>query len=96
MGGGTCRGDLMLHFGVTDEDVDAKRFTPEFRDLMAHLVAYTLEMLRQGGAISGLVDRELATHARSLSQGRRGLSWMRLQPRGNGHVEAAAQGVESA
>ena len=54
-------GDLMRQFGVSDADVEARRFTPEFRALMEHLVAHTREMLRQGGAISKRVDRELAT-----------------------------------
>ena len=54
-------GDLMRQFGATDADVAARQFTPGFRALMEHLVAYTRAMLREGGAISGLVDRELAT-----------------------------------
>jgi squalene synthase HpnC len=54
-------GDLMRRFGVTDADIAERRFTPEFRALMEHLVSYTREMLREGGAISGLVDRKLAT-----------------------------------
>ena len=53
--------DLMQHFGVSDLDLDVRRFTPEFRSLMQHLVEYTRTMLREGGAISGHVDRELAT-----------------------------------
>jgi squalene synthase HpnC len=54
-------GDLMRRFGVTDEDIAARRFTPEFRALMEHLVDYTRAMLSEGGAISRHVDRELAT-----------------------------------
>jgi squalene synthase HpnC len=53
-------GDLMRQFGVTDADVAKRRFTPEFRSLMEFLVGHTREMLRDGGAINGLVDRELA------------------------------------
>jgi len=53
--------DLMARFGVTDEQVAVRRFTPEFRGLMQHLVGLTRTMLREGGAISGRVDRELAT-----------------------------------
>ena len=53
--------DLMRQFGVTDEDLTARRFTPQFRELMQHLVAFTRKMLREGGAISAHVDRELAT-----------------------------------
>ena len=54
-------GDLMHQFGVRDADVEARRFTPQFRALMEHLVTHTRTMLREGGAISSLVDRELAT-----------------------------------
>jgi phytoene/squalene synthetase len=54
-------GDLMRQMGVTDEEIAVRRFTPEFRALMEHLVAYTRAMLREGGAISACVDRELAT-----------------------------------
>jgi squalene synthase HpnC len=53
--------DLMARFGVTEEQVAARQFTPEFRGLMEHLVSLTRTMLREGGAISGLVDRELGT-----------------------------------
>jgi squalene synthase HpnC len=53
--------DLMERFGVSDFDPDAPRCTPEYRALMEHLVEYTRAMLREGGAISGSVDRELAT-----------------------------------
>jgi squalene synthase HpnC len=52
--------DLMAHYGVTDDDIALRRFSPEFRALMQHLVATTRTMLQEGGAISGLVDRELA------------------------------------
>ena len=54
-------GDLMHEFGVTQENIAMRSFTPEFQSLMAHLVEYTRAMLREGGAISGMVDRELAT-----------------------------------
>jgi len=53
--------DLMERFGVSDRDLDARKFTPENRALMQHLVEYTRTMLREGGEISGHVDRELAT-----------------------------------
>ena len=54
-------GDLMHQFGVTEETIATRRFAPEFQGLMAHLVAYTRAMLREGAAISSMVDRELAT-----------------------------------
>ena len=52
--------DLMQQFGVADEDILMRNFTPQFRGLMEHLVDYTRAMLRDGGAISQQVDRELA------------------------------------
>jgi len=54
-------GELMRRFGVTDEDIATRRFTPEFRGLMEHLVSYTRNLLREGTAITQHVDRELAT-----------------------------------
>jgi len=53
--------DQMARFGVTDEDLTTCRFTPQFRALMQSLVTDTQQMLREGGAISTHVDRELAT-----------------------------------
>jgi squalene synthase HpnC len=50
----------MRRFGVTDEQISAHSFTPEFKALMEYLVTYARTMLREGGAISGKVDRELA------------------------------------
>jgi squalene synthase HpnC len=52
--------DLMQQFGVADEDLLMRNFTPQFRALMEHLVDYTRTMLREGGAISQHVDSELA------------------------------------
>jgi squalene synthase HpnC len=51
--------DAMRRFGVTDEDIAGRHFTPQFRAMMESLVGYAREMLLAGGAISGLVDREL-------------------------------------
>jgi squalene synthase HpnC len=53
--------DLMAQFGVTDDEIIARRFTPQFRAFMQHLVTYTRAMLHEGSAISKHVDRELAT-----------------------------------
>lgn len=53
--------DLMLQFGVSDHDVATRRFTPEFRDMMEHLVGVTRTMLREGGRVSHHVNGELAT-----------------------------------
>ncbi len=53
-------GDLMQRFGVSDSDLEMRRFTPHFRSLMEHLVALTRTMLREGGEITRHVDRDLA------------------------------------
>jgi len=53
--------DEMVRFGVTDEQIAARQFTPEYRALMTHLVELTRAMLREGAAISNRVDRELET-----------------------------------
>ncbi len=57
--------DLMLRFGVSDDDLAARRFTPQLRLLMEHLVGHTRQMLTEGGTISSRLvaehhDRELA------------------------------------
>lgn len=52
--------DAMARFGVTDENISSKVFTPGFRAMMEHLTGYALAMLSEGGAISGTVDQELA------------------------------------
>ena len=63
--------DQMLRFGVTDEMIAAKEFTPEFRALMQHLVEYAGTMLREGGRIADEVDAELAVTLRLFEQGGR-------------------------
>ncbi len=61
--------DAMTRFGVTDDDLACRRFTPQFRALMAYLVAYTRTMLLDGARIATTVDRELALTLRLFSQG---------------------------
>ena len=51
----------MRRFGVTDEQIAVKRFTPEFAAMMTYLVGYAGAMLSGGASISKTVDRELAT-----------------------------------
>ena len=50
----------MLRFGVEEGQLAGRVFTPEFRDMIESLVVRTREMLREGGAISLHVDKELA------------------------------------
>jgi squalene synthase HpnC len=61
----------MSRFGVTDEMIASRRFTPEFRALMKFLVEYAGTMLRDGGEIANQVDAELAVTLRLFEQGGR-------------------------
>ncbi len=61
--------DQMVRFGVTDEMIAAKTFTPEFKALMQFLVGYAGKMLREGGQIADEVDAELAVTLRLFEQG---------------------------
>ena len=63
--------DAMMRFGVTDEMIATRKFTPEFRAMMVWLVESAGAMLREGGRISETVDRELATTLRLFEQGGR-------------------------
>lgn len=53
--------EAMQSFGVTDEQIWGRQFTPEFQRLMHFLLTETRTMLHEGSAISGLVDRDLAS-----------------------------------
>ncbi len=59
----------MRRFGVSDGQIAERRFTPEFGRMMESLVQYAGAMLQEGGAISGTVDRELATTLRLFEKG---------------------------
>jgi squalene synthase HpnC len=64
-------GDAMRRFGVTDEMIASRRFTPEFRAMMEFLVNSAGAMLAEGGAIAKTVDAELAVTLRLFEQGGR-------------------------
>jgi squalene synthase HpnC len=63
--------DAMARFGVSDEMVAERRFTPEFRALMVYLVDYAGSMLAEGGLIASRVDAELAVTLRLFEAGGR-------------------------
>lgn len=63
--------DQMLRFGVTDEMIATRKFTPEFRAMMQFLVDCAGSMLREGGKIADEVDAELAVTLRLFEQGGR-------------------------
>ena len=53
-------GESLVRYGVDEGQIEGRVFTPEFRAMMVDLVTRTRVMLLEGGAISGLVDKELA------------------------------------
>lgn len=64
-------GDAMREFGVTDADIEARRFSPEFRAMMQHLVEATGAMLADGAHLCDTVDRQLAVTLRLFVGGGR-------------------------
>jgi len=52
--------DAMAKFGVTDEQIHARRFDGNFRSMMEFLVGDARERLTRGQRIVQLVDRDLA------------------------------------
>lgn len=52
--------DAMNRFGVSEEQIATRSFTPEFQEMMAFLVGYTEAMLWDGCKIVSMVDHELA------------------------------------
>ena len=63
--------DAMQRFGVTDCMIAERRFTPDFRAMMVHLVGHAAEMLDEGGQIAAEVDAELAVTLRLFVRGGR-------------------------
>jgi len=63
--------DAMREFGVTDEQIAERRFTPEFRAMIEHLVDATGAMLSDGARLCDLVDRQLAVTLRLFVGGGR-------------------------
>jgi squalene synthase HpnC len=56
--------DAMARFGVTNDDIQNKRFTPQMQALMEHLVGYAGQMLTDGAEIVRKVDAELGVTLR--------------------------------
>jgi phytoene/squalene synthetase len=59
----------MDRFGVSEADIAAGTFTPQFRDLMRHEVDYARTMFHAGLPLIGKVDRELALDLDLFSRG---------------------------
>ena len=61
--------DAMLRFGVTDEDLTERRFTPAFAEMERYLVEYARAMMNEGEAIVHAVDAELGVTLRLFCAG---------------------------
>lgn len=59
----------MERFGVSEQQIHERRFTPEFRALMQHEVEYTQALFAQGQPLQGRVDSELAVDLALFSAG---------------------------
>ena len=59
----------MARFGVTEADIAAGRFSPQFRELMRYEVDYARRMFQAGLPLIGMVDRELAIDLDLFSRG---------------------------
>ncbi|MBS1832816.1 MAG: squalene synthase HpnC [Acidobacteria bacterium] len=55
--------------GASDEDIAARRFTPEFRDAMVEGVRVARGYFEKGLALPGMVDRRLAIDLELFSRG---------------------------
>ncbi len=61
--------DDIKRFGVTEQQIHERRFSPEFRELMRHEVAFTQELFTQGLPLLRRVDKELAVDLALFSRG---------------------------
>ncbi len=55
--------------GASDEDIAARRFTPEFRDAMREGVDVARDLFEKGLRLPGMVDRRLAIDLELFSRG---------------------------
>jgi squalene synthase HpnC len=61
--------EYMETFGVVDGQIEGRVFTPEFGAMMRALVERTRAMLREGGALPGMVDGELRVTLELFAKG---------------------------
>lgn len=59
----------MQRFGVTEEQIHQRRFSPKFRALMEYEVAYARDLFERGSALPDRVDRELAVDLKLFTRG---------------------------
>ncbi len=61
--------DAMQRFGVTEEQIETRRFDNNFREMMKYLVGITRKRLNAGAALPELVEPELASTLDLFSKG---------------------------
>ncbi len=61
--------DDMERFGVTEQQIRERRFTPEFRALMEYEVVFAQDLFAQGKPLLARVDRELAVDLELFTSG---------------------------
>lgn len=66
----------MARFGVTEEQLFARRFTPEYADLMRHEVTQTRALFDEGLGLCALVDRRVRLDIEMFNRG--GMEVLRL------------------
>jgi squalene synthase HpnC len=59
----------MDRFGVTEEQIRDRRFSPEFRSLMEHEVAFAQSLFEAGAPLLHRVDKEIAVDIALFSRG---------------------------
>ena len=66
----------MARFGVTEEQLFARRFTPEYRKLMQHEIAFTHALFQEGLRLCDLDDRRVRLDIEMFNRG--GMEVLRL------------------
>jgi squalene synthase HpnC len=61
--------ESLAKFGVTEDDIAQRRFTPQFRELMKFEVARAREWFARGLPLAGKVDKHLAIDIELFSRG---------------------------
>ena len=59
----------MRHFGVSEQDIASRRFTPQFRELMKFEVSRAREWFHRGFPLARKVDKELAPDIELFTRG---------------------------
>ena len=61
--------ESLAKFGVREDDIAQRRFTPQFRDLMEFEVERARDWFRRGLPLAGKVDKHLAIDIELFSRG---------------------------